>query len=306
MIRIYTDGACAGNPGGPGGWGAVIYDEGGARRELSGRDPNTTNNRMEITAVIRGLEATPSGSTVLVLSDSEYVIKTMTRGWQRKANTDLWRRLDALVQDRQVSWEWVQGHNGNPDQERADALAVAASNGRPGPVVPTAMPATAQAPQAPSLSHLDSQGRARMVDVGWKPDTERIAVARGFVKMQPETLRLIQEGRIEKGDVLATARIAGVMAAKRTPDLIPMCHPLPITNVAVELEPDEAQGGIRIQATVKTVAKTGVEMEALTAVAVAALTIYDMAKSVDRAMRIEAVRLARKSGGKSGEIVLED
>ncbi|MDP3064220.1 MAG: cyclic pyranopterin monophosphate synthase MoaC [Chloroflexota bacterium] len=168
------------------------------------------------------------------------------------------------------------------------------------------MASAATPPATPSLSHLDSQGRARMVDVGWKPDTERIAVARGFVAMQPETLRLIQAGQIEKGDVLATARIAGVMAAKRTPDLIPMCHPLPITNVAVVLEPDEAQSGIRIQATVKTVAKTGVEMEALTAVAVAALTIYDMAKSVDRAMRIESVRLARKSGGVSGEIVLEE
>jgi cyclic pyranopterin phosphate synthase len=145
-----------------------------------------------------------------------------------------------------------------------------------------------------------------MVDVGWKQDTEREAVARGFVSMRPETLRLILQGRVEKGDVLATARIAGIMAAKRTPDLIPMCHPLPITHVSVELEPDEEKSGVRITATVKTVGKTGVEMEALTAVAVAGLTVYDMAKAVDRGMRIEAVRLARKRGGKSGEIVLEE
>ncbi len=145
-----------------------------------------------------------------------------------------------------------------------------------------------------------------MVDVGWKQDTEREAVARGFVSMRPETLRLILQGKVEKGDVLATARIAGIMAAKRTPDLIPMCHPLPITHVSVELEPDEEKSGVRITATVKTVGKTGVEMEALTAVAVAGLTVYDMAKAVDRGMRIEAVRLARKRGGKSGEIVLVD
>ena len=172
-----------------------------------------------------------------------------------------------------------------------------------------------------SLSHLDEQGRARMVDVGEKADTERVAVARGEILMRAETLALIRGGGIEKGDVLAVARVAGIMGAKRTSELIPMCHPLLLTNVQVDFElPPEllTDGGssttgqpaaplqaIAISATVKTRGKTGVEMEALTAVSVAALTIYDMAKAVDRAMRIQNVRLASKRGGKSGDIILE-
>jgi cyclic pyranopterin phosphate synthase len=155
------------------------------------------------------------------------------------------------------------------------------------------------------LTHLDERGRARMVDVGDKPDTHRVAVAKGQVKMKPETLTLIQEGGLAKGDVLVVAQVAGVMAAKRTYELIPMCHPLLLTNVAVDLEPQEKAASIEITATVKTTGKTGVEMEALTAVSVAALTVYDMCKAVDRTMRIQDIRLVRKSGGKSGEIVLE-
>jgi len=145
-----------------------------------------------------------------------------------------------------------------------------------------------------------------MVDVGSKPDTERVAVAKGEIIMRPETLALIQEGGIPKGDVLAVAQVAGVMAAKRVAELIPMCHPLLLTHVQVDFAPDEERSLIEIAATVKTTGKTGVEMEALTAVSVAALTIYDMCKAVDRAMRITNVRLVRKSGGKSGEIVLEE
>jgi len=155
------------------------------------------------------------------------------------------------------------------------------------------------------LSHLDEQGRARMVDVGSKPDTERVAVAKGEIIMRPETLALIQEGGIPKGDVLAVAQVAGVMAAKRVAELIPMCHPLLLTHVQVDFAPDEERGLIEIVATVKTTGKTGVEMEALTAVSVAALTIYDMCKAVDRAMRITNVRLVRKSGGKRGEWAIE-
>ena len=155
------------------------------------------------------------------------------------------------------------------------------------------------------LTHLDEQGRASMVDVGWKPDTEREAVARGFVAMKPETLRLIKDGMVKKGDVLATARLAGIMGAKHTPQLIPLCHPIPLNQVTVDLELDEERGGIVISSTAKTVAKTGVEMEALTAVSVAALTLYDMCKSMDRGMRIQDIRLVRKRGGKGGEIVLE-
>jgi cyclic pyranopterin phosphate synthase len=155
------------------------------------------------------------------------------------------------------------------------------------------------------LSHLDAQGRARMVDVTAKPDTERVAEAAGRVAMRPETLAQIQSGGVAKGDALKVAELAGVMAAKRTAELIPLCHPLGLTGIDVRLAPDEKESCVEIRAEVRTTGKTGVEMEALTAVAVAALTLYDMCKSADRAMRIEAVRLVRKSGGKSGEIVLE-
>jgi cyclic pyranopterin phosphate synthase len=155
------------------------------------------------------------------------------------------------------------------------------------------------------LSHLDESGRPRMVNITAKPDTARQAVARGSVRMKPQTLALIRAGRVTKGDVLSVAQVAGVMAAKKTHELIPLCHPLLLTDIDVQLEPDEKKGALHITASVRTTGKTGVEMEALTAVAVAALTVYDMCKAVDRGMRIEGVRLARKSGGKSGEIVLE-
>jgi len=141
-----------------------------------------------------------------------------------------------------------------------------------------------------------------MVDVGAKPDTQRTAVASGAVVMRPETLALIRAGTLKKGDVISTAQIAGVMAAKRTAELIPLCHPLPLTHIAVDLALDEALPGVRITATVSTTAKTGVEMEALTAVSVAALTIYDMAKAVEKTMRITDVRLIEKHGGMSGDI----
>ncbi len=152
-----------------------------------------------------------------------------------------------------------------------------------------------------TLSHLDEQGRARMVDVSAKADTVRVATARGHVRMQPSTLALVLSGDVPKGDVIAVARIAGIMAAKRTGDLIPMCHPLPITGVTVDIAADQAASALEIEATARIVGKTGVEMEALTAVSVAALTIYDMCKAVDRGMTIEAVRLVHKAGGKSGE-----
>jgi cyclic pyranopterin phosphate synthase len=161
------------------------------------------------------------------------------------------------------------------------------------------------------LSHIDAEGHIRMVDVGDKPDTERVAVARGEVHMQPETLRLIVENGLPKGDVLTTAQIAGVMAAKQTASLIPLCHPLLLTKIDVGFEVDDAASSdavasrIVITATVRTRGKTGVEMEALTAVSVAALTIYDMAKAVEKTMRITDIRLVSKTGGKSGDIVLE-
>ncbi|TAK31732.1 MAG: cyclic pyranopterin monophosphate synthase MoaC [Chloroflexota bacterium] len=155
------------------------------------------------------------------------------------------------------------------------------------------------------FTHFDKAGRARMVDVTSKSETEREAVAKGRVVMQPETLRLIRAGGVSKGDVLAVAQVGGIMAAKQTATLIPMCHPLPLTSVGIEFVPHDERGEIEIVARVKTAGRTGVEMEALTAVSVAALTIYDMCKAVDRAIRITDIRLAEKRGGKSGTIVLE-
>ena len=153
------------------------------------------------------------------------------------------------------------------------------------------------------LTHLDESGRARMVDVSDKDVTRREATARATVTMQPETARLIAAGGVAKGDVLAVAQVAGIMAAKRTPDLIPMCHPLPITGVDMAFELDVEAARLVIRATVRVTGRTGVEMEALTAASVAALTVYDMCKAVDRGMRIGDIELLHKSGGKSGEYV---
>ena len=292
MIEIYTDGACQGNPG-PGGWAAVIL-ENGSKRALHGREEQTTNNRMEILAVIKGLESLPDSVEATVVSDSQYVVNTMTRNWKRNANQDLWGRLDAEVRKRRVKWRWVRGHEGIPLNEEADALAY--REAKMGDI----------SSSEDSLTHVDESGQARMVDVGGKPETERVAVARGSVVMKPETLALITSNSFEKGDVLGIARIAGVMGAKNTAQLIPLCHPLPLDQITVDLELDDQRSAVEITATAKITAKTGVEMEAMTAVTIAALTIYDMCKSVDRAMRIEAVRLVRKSGGKSGDIVLEE
>ena len=152
----------------------------------------------------------------------------------------------------------------------------------------------------PRLTHIDKTGAANMVDVSEKAVTERIAVAEGAVVMRRETLDLIRSGNAKKGDVIATARIAGIMAAKRTAELIPLCHPIGLSKVAVDIEPDESLPGLRVRATTKTADRTGVEMEALTAVSIACLTIYDMAKAADRGMTITGIRLLEKQGGKSG------
>ena len=156
------------------------------------------------------------------------------------------------------------------------------------------------------LSHLDEKGRARMVDVSEKEVTSRIAVARGTIHMRPETLELIRQGKVEKGDVFSVARVAGIMAAKKTSELIPMCHPLNITSVAITLIPESAPARVDIEASVRVSGKTGVEMEAMTAVAVAGLTIYDMCKAVDREMTLGEIRLVEKSGGKSGVFIRKE
>ena len=290
MIDIYTDGACLGNPG-PGGWGAVIIED-GIKRTLSGADESTTNNRMEMLAVIQGLASVPESEPVTVFSDSQYVVNTMTRGWKRKANQDLWDRLDAEVAAHRVEWRWVRGHTGDPGNEEADSLATDAARGDSNP-------------GAPVLSHVDDTGKAAMVDVGGKDITSRQATAKGSVLMLPETLALIKANGVKKGDVLGVARVAGIMAAKNTSQLIPLCHPLPLDQVSVDFDLDAEASAVNITTTATTTAKTGVEMEALTAVAVAALTIYDMCKSADRAMKIDAIRLVSKSGGRSEDITLE-
>ncbi len=154
-----------------------------------------------------------------------------------------------------------------------------------------------------NLTHLDETGRARMVDVGHKPDTERIAIAKGEIVMKPETLALIRAGAIKKGDVLTIAQIAGMMGAKKTSELIPLCHPIALNKVDVYLAFDDSLPGLTITATAKTTGKTGVEMEALTAVSIAALTVYDMAKAAEKTMKIQNIRLVEKHGGKSGDII---
>lgn len=332
-ITIYTDGACAGNPG-PGGYGAVVIQEEG-RSEISSGYRKTTNNRMEMMAVIESLKALKGRRAVTVYSDSRYVVDAINRGWARKwrandwmrnkrepaLNPDLWEEMLRQIDRHDVEMRWVKGHAGNDGNERADALAVEASEGRnlaidhgfeappnnPRPPLLDAPAIQASPGQRPGtgLTHIDESGAARMVDVGGKPDTDREAVARGRVLMNAETLDLIRSNGFEKGDVLAVARTAGIMGAKNTSQLIPLCHPLPLNRVAVDFEMDESESAVGITATASTNGKTGVEMEALTAVTVAALTIYDMCKAVDRAMRIDSVRLVRKTGGKSGDIILE-
>jgi len=329
-ITIYTDGSCLVNPG-PGGWGAVVFLGQGEPQRLSGGEAQTTNNRMELTGAIKGLEATAPGASVDLYSDSSYLVNTMTKNWKRRVNQDLWDQLDALSRLRQVNWLWVRGHDGDPGNEEADRLAgeamqlaAGAKQGSPEPPdnpEPQVSPKAQVSPEAPispevgemasetertTLTHLDEQGRARMVDVGAKPVTQREAVARGYLTVQPETLRLVKEGLMKKGDVLSIAQLAGIMGAKKTSDLIPLCHPLPLDRVSLDLDLDEAQNRINITATASTSAKTGVEMEALTAVSVAALTVYDMCKAVDRGIRIEGIRLVRKTGGQSGDVFLEE
>ena len=301
-ITIYTDGSCLGNPG-PGGWGTLVFGESEEPQRLSGHEAQTTNNRMELMAAIQGLEAVPAGSKVVLHSDSSYLVNTMTKNWKRRVNHDLWERLDTLSGSHNVEWRWVRGHNGDRWNEAADRLAVAAMNIAAGRETGATSEPTKP---ADSLTHIDDEGRARMVDVGDKPVTDREATAKGHVTIQPETLRLIKEGLMKKGDVLTIAQLAGIMGAKRTSELIPLCHPLPLNQVSVDFELDESNSRIEITASARTSSKTGVEMEALTAVSVAALPLYAMCKAVDRGIRIENIRLVRKRGGQSGDITLEE
>jgi len=216
----------------------------------------------------------------------------MAKGWQRRANRDLWEQLDKAVSGRKVRWQWIERAT-NPFHKEAHTLAASLASQSETPVI------------SEKLTHIDELGRPRMVDVTRKLDTQREAIARGVVRMKASTFDLLKKGEIAKGDVLVVAQLAGIMAAKQTPNLIPLCHPILIGDAKVEFDLDEENSVVEITTTVKSTGKTGVEMEALTATAVAALTIYDMCKAVDRGMKIENIRLTRKSGGKSGVIALE-
>jgi cyclic pyranopterin phosphate synthase len=237
---------------------------------------------------------------MVIYTDSQYLFGCMASGWQRKANRDLWSQLDEAVNKRKVKWEWVEGSNQNPFHKEAHDLATSlSSQGEKAPEKGAAKTI------AKELTHMDKQGRPRMVDISGKPDSEREAAAKGIVRMQASTLQLIKRGGTAKGDVLSVAQLAGIMAAKQTSSLIPLCHPILIGEVKVEFSFDEANSAVEITATVKSTGKTGVEMEALTATVITALTIYDMCKAVDRGIRIENIRLVKKTGGKSGSIHLE-
>ncbi len=294
MIDIYTDGACSGNPG-PGGWGAIVIID-GQQTVLKGGLGETTNNRMEMMAVIEGLRYLPSKSIVTIHTDSTYITNTMTKGWRRKANLDLWQEIDDLVDKQSVTWKWVKGHAGNPLNELADSIAFKESQSRitknKGKIEenPTLFDET--------LSHVDQTGNASMVDVGAKSSTFRVAKAEGWVHMKPATLNLIKENSIGKGDVLSVAKVAGIMASKKTSDLIPLCHPIPVDKVSVEILIDESKNAIHVVSEASTHSKTGIEMEALIAVSISCLTIYDMCKSAERTIKIDGIRLLKKTGGK--------
>jgi len=287
MIEIYTDGACSVNPG-IGGWGAVLIYESGVEKEIYGSEIETTNNRMEITAVIKSLEELADEQDIKIYSDSTYVINTITKNWKRNANNDLWDTLDKLLSDKKVVWQWVKGHSGNKYNEIADKLAVNAIN-------------ELKKNNSSELSHLDDDGSIKMVDVSEKQITSRVAVVSGKVVMKKETLEIIKKGELAKGDIFTLSRTAGITAAKSTPTLIPLCHTIPLSEIKIEIEPDDKLPGLNVYCSTKADWKTGVEIEAFTGVSIACVTIYDMCKAVDKSAYITDIKLEKKSGGLSGD-----
>ena len=286
MIQIHTDGSCLGNPG-PGGWGAIIIYPDGDVKELSGSNQDTTNNRMELKAVIEALNFLESGSMIELFSDSLYVINTITKGWKKKANIELWNELDNLIQKHNnISWNWVKGHSGDFYNEKVNDIA----QGK------------AEMVKKNNLSHVNEEGSVQMVDVGQKNDSERTAVAKGFVKVSQEIISQVLAANNPKGDVLSISRIAGIMAAKKTPELIPLCHQIDLNHVDITIDIDDENNRFVIEASTKSSSKTGVEMESLVAVSITALTIYDMTKAIDHDSLISDIQLVSKKGGKSGNI----
>ena len=343
-IAVYSDGGAIGNPG-PGGFGVVVESDGRSWR-LSRGYRRTTNNRMELMGAIAGLESTAelgNRSHTEVVTDSRYVVDGMSKGWAKRwrangwrrnkqgdmaLNPDLWGRLLDAVEGRDVSFQWVRGHSGHPQNEMCDAMVGEASKLPASELLldegyeRVGSSASAQSAQfasliekvdaadnevetdpEPELTHIDASGEARMVDVGGKAITERVATAGCDVLMSDKTLALVRSGGVGKGDVIGTAKLAGVMGGKRTSELIPMCHNIPLSQIEVDIEELAGGSGLRVEATARATWKTGVEMEAMTAASLAALTIYDMCKSAERGIQVTNLQLLRKSGGKSGDYV---
>ena len=338
-ITIYSDGGAIGNPG-PGGFGVVVEANGKSEKFPRGYRRTTNNRMelLGVIAGLESTVQISKGRNTLVVTDSRYVIDGVTKGWAKRwrangwrrnnrgemaLNPDLWALLLDAIDGRSVQFEWVKGHAGHPQNEQCDAMVRQASNWpsskqlvdhgyvRKGaktnaPVLELRDTAENDAPERkdetsePTLTHIDSSGKARMVDVGDKPITERVATASCEVAMSENTLALVEAGNVQKGDVIATAKLAGVMAAKRTAELIPLCHNIPISQIDVDIEPNSDRSGLDIVATARADWRTGVEMEAMTAASVAALTVYDMCKSAERGIKIHNLRLIHKSGGKSG------
>lgn len=303
MILIYTDGSCLSNPG-PGGWAAIILD-GASKIILKGREKSTTNNRMEMMAVISGLESVSNDDNVTIYSDSKYVINSITLGWKRKANLDLWKLLDQQLIGKNVEWKWVKGHSGDKYNEEADEIAQSEARKIVINIKDDSSFQESFLNQDPKMSHLDAQGKATMVNVGSKEKTIRKAEAKCDVILGVEILKLIKENQIKKGDVFSVANIAGIMAAKKASNLIPLCHSILIDKVEINFEIVESNGQVEITSIVETSERTGVEIEALVAASVAGITIYDMCKSVDKKIRIDNLRLVKKTGGKSGDFDIE-
>lgn len=279
---VYTDGSCIPNPG-SGGW---AYEIRNSMDEIidssSGFDKNTTNNRMELTAVIKSFQSDyiKSNSVVTIRSDSQLIINTMNKNWKKKENTDLWNDLDEYKKSKNLhcEWEWVKAHAGIEGNENVDQ----------------------KANQEAKMSHLSNDGNVNMVDVSDKNQTIRVAKATSKIKLSKTAFEMTKSNDSKKGNVLATARIAGILAAKKTHELIPLCHQINLTNIKIDFILDDL-GFITVDSKVKCIGNTGVEMEALTSVTVASLTIYDMLKSVDKRIVINDIHLISKSGGKSGD-----
>ncbi len=344
-LFIYSDGGAIGNPGPGGFGVVVEADgktltlSRGYRRTTNNR-----MELMGVIAGLESTSEIATGRRTQVVTDSRYVVDGMSKGWAKRwrangwrrnrqgdmaLNSDLWGRLLDVVEGRDVEFEWVKGHSGHPQNEMCDAMVREAANlsnndklvdegyedkGRG--MMSQSEPFAALVGEVdvsgddddqpePDLTHIDSSGEARMVDVGRKGITERVATATCDVLMSERTLSLVRSGGIGKGDVIATAKLAGVMGGKRTAELIPMCHNIPISQIEVDIEELIDGVGLRIESTARATWRTGVEMEAMTAASVAALTVYDMCKSAERGIRVTDLRLIRKSGGKSGDYVAD-